>query len=49
MPKIELGDQTVERMDALLEDDQTYDELVNELINILQAEEMTLFHGGDYE
>lgn len=49
MPKIELEEQTVERMDGLLEDDQTYDELVNELINILQAEEMTLFHGGDYE
>ena len=49
MPKIELEERTVERLDSLLEDDQSYDELVNELINILQAEELTLFHGGDYE
>ena len=49
MPKIELEERTVERLDSLLEDDQTYDELVNELINILQAEELTLFHGGDFE
>jgi hypothetical protein len=49
MPRVELGERTIERMDSLLEEDQSYDELVNELINIYEAEELTLFHSGDYE
>lgn len=49
MPRVEIEETTIERMDALLDDDQTYDELINELINIYEAEELTLFHSGDYE
>ncbi|WP_323190328.1 hypothetical protein [Halostella sp. PRR32] len=47
MPKIDLDEDTVERLDALRVDDESYDELVNELINIYQAEELTLFRSGD--
>ncbi|WP_202932631.1 DUF7557 family protein [Halorussus salinus] len=47
MPKIQLDDETIERLDGLRVDDESYDEIVNELINIYEAEEMTLFHSGD--
>ncbi|WP_168192963.1 DUF7557 family protein [Halostella pelagica] len=47
MPKVDLDEETVERLDALRVDDESYDELVNELINIYQAEELTLFRSGD--
>lgn len=47
MPEITLGDETVERLDALREEDESYDEIVTELINIYEASERTLFHSGD--
>jgi hypothetical protein len=47
MPKIQLDDETIERLDGLRVDDESYDEIVTELINIYEAEEITLFHGGD--
>jgi hypothetical protein len=47
MPQIHLDDETVERLDSLRQEDEDYDELVTELINIYEAEELTLFHGGD--
>jgi hypothetical protein len=47
MPSIELDESTVERLDGLRVEDESYDELVTELINIYEAEELTLFHGGD--
>ncbi len=47
MPQIHLDEETVERLDALRLDDEEYDELVNELINIYEAEELTLFRSGD--
>jgi len=47
MPTIELDEETLERLDALRVDDESYDEIVTELINIYEAEELTLFHGGD--
>lgn len=43
MPEIELDAETVERLDRLQVEDEPYDELINELINIYQAEEVTLF------
>ena len=49
MPQIHLDEETVERLDALRIDDEDYDELVTELINIYEAEELTLFHSGDAE
>lgn len=48
MPQIHLDEETVERLDALRVDDEDYDELVTELINIYEASERTLFHAGDY-
>jgi len=47
MPKIEVDEETIDRLDSLQTEDESYDELVNELINIYEAEELTLFHGGD--
>lgn len=47
MPQIHLDDETIERLDSLRVNDESYDELVNELINIYEAEELTLFHSGD--
>ena len=47
MPTVELDENTVERLDDLRIEDESYDEIVTELINIYQAEELTLFHGGD--
>jgi len=47
MSSIELDDETIERLDDLRVEDESYDEIVTELINIYEAEELTLFHGGD--
>lgn len=47
MPQVELSEETVERLDGLRIEDESYDELVAELINIYQAGELTLFHAGD--
>jgi len=47
MPSVELDEATVQRLDDLRVEDESYDELVTELINIYEAEELTLFHGGD--
>ena len=47
MPTIELEENTVQRLDDLRVEDESYDEIVTELINIYQAEELTLFHSGD--
>ncbi|WP_201289173.1 DUF7557 family protein [Halovenus carboxidivorans] len=43
MPAIDLDEDTVERLDNLRIDDESYDEIINELINIYEAEELTLF------
>ncbi|MFC6825535.1 MULTISPECIES: DUF7557 family protein [Halopelagius] len=47
MPQITLDEETVSRLDSLRVEDEDYDEIITELINIYEAEEMTLFHGGD--
>ncbi|QIO23249.1 hypothetical protein [Haloarcula sp. JP-L23] len=47
MPTVELDEDTIQRLDDLRVEDESYDELVTELINIYEAEELTLFHGGD--
>ncbi|WP_256392218.1 DUF7557 family protein [Natronoarchaeum rubrum] len=43
MPNVNLDDETIERLDALRTEDESYDEIVTELINIYEAEELTLF------
>jgi hypothetical protein len=47
MGQIELDDETVDRLDRLRVEDEEYDEIITELINIYRASEMTLFHSGD--
>lgn len=47
MSKVDLDEETLERLDTLREDDESYDELVNELINIYEASEMGLYHAGE--
>jgi hypothetical protein len=47
MPQVHLDERTVQRLDNLREEDEDYDELINELINIYEAEELTLFQTGD--
>lgn len=47
MVQIELSDDTVERLDELREAEETYDEIVTELLNIYEVEELTLFRSGD--
>ncbi len=47
MPTIHLDEETIARLDGLRMEDETYDEIVNELINIYEAEELTLFRTGD--
>ena len=47
MPKVTLSDDTIERLDGLREDGESYDDLVTELLNIYEAEELTMFHSGD--
>ena len=47
MPQIDLDEETIERLDRLRVGDERYDELINELINIYRAEELTLFRAGD--
>jgi hypothetical protein len=47
MPTVDLDEGTIERLDRLRVDDESYDEIVTELINIYQAEELTLFRGSD--
>ena len=44
---IELREETVQRLDGLRIEDESYDEFVTEHINIYEAEELTLFHSGD--
>lgn len=47
MKEVDLSEETIERLNALREEDESYDELVNELINIYEAGEMSLHHAGD--
>lgn len=47
MPQVNLREETVTRLDDLRLEDETYDEIITELINIYEATEMTLAHGGD--
>jgi hypothetical protein len=47
MPQVHLDEETVARLDDLRQEDEEYDEIITELINIYEAEEMTLFRTGD--
>lgn len=44
---IPLRRETLEQLDHLREEGQTYDQLVTELINIYRTAELSIAHGGD--
>jgi hypothetical protein len=46
MPDIHLDEETVDRLDRLRVDEESYDEIVTELINIYESEERALFRSG---
>jgi len=46
MPGIELDKETRERLEDLRVEDESYEQIVTELINIYEAEELTLFRAG---
>ena len=46
MPGIELDTETRERLEDLRVEDESYEQIVTELININEAEELTLFRAG---
>ncbi|MCY4731481.1 hypothetical protein KY092_13050 [Natronomonas gomsonensis] len=48
IPEVRLDRETLERLDNLRIEDESYDELITELINIYEAEELTLSHAGDH-
>lgn len=43
MPEIALDEETIEQLDTLRIEDESYDDIINELINIYETEELTLF------
>lgn len=47
IPEIPLDEGTIERLDVLRVEDESYDEIITELINIYQTTELTLFKTGD--
>jgi hypothetical protein len=47
MPTVEFEEETLDRLDTLREEDESYDELVNELMSIYEASEMSLHHAGE--
>jgi len=47
MPSVELDEETIERLDGLRVEDESYDELIMELVNIYESSEYTMFHAGD--
>jgi predicted CopG family antitoxin len=47
MPTIEVDDATLERLDQIRLGDESYDEVITELINIYEAEGLTLHRSGD--
>ena len=47
MPQVTLSDETIDRLDGLRENDESYDKIVTELLNIYEVEELTLFRSGD--
>jgi hypothetical protein len=47
MPQIHLDEETIDHLDALRVEDESYDEIVTELLNIYETEELTLFRGPD--
>jgi predicted CopG family antitoxin len=48
MATIDIDEETIDRLDQLRVEDESYDEIINELISIYEAEELTLFRADEY-
>lgn len=46
MPDVSLDEDTIERLDRFQVDEESYDEIANEMSNIYETEERTLSRGG---
>lgn len=47
MPEITLDEGTIERLDSLRVDSESYDKVVTELLDIYEVGELALQFGGD--
>lgn len=47
MVQIDLDERTIERLDRLRIEDEGYDAIINELINIYQTSELTMAFSGE--
>lgn len=47
MPTIEIEEETLRKLEALQIEDESYDDIISELIGIYQASEMNLAFGGE--
>ena len=47
MPPVDIDAETIDRLDELRIDDESYDDIINELINMYETTELTLARGGD--
>ena len=47
MPQVDISHETNARLDDLRIEDESDDRLINELINIYEATELSLARGGD--
>ncbi|MFB6361506.1 MAG: hypothetical protein ABEH59_09325 [Halobacteriales archaeon] len=47
MPSIELQQETLDRLDGLRVEEESYEEIITELIYIYETEELTLSYAGD--
>ncbi|MFB6183048.1 MAG: hypothetical protein ABEI96_00695 [Haloarculaceae archaeon] len=47
MPTIDVSEETLKRLEGLQVEDESYDEIISELVHIYEAQEMTLFHSGE--
>lgn len=48
MPEIHLDEETIDRLDSLRIDEESYDEIIIELLDIYEAEELALSYAGDH-
>lgn len=49
MPQIHLDEATIERLDSLRVDNEEYDELVTEMIDVYEDSELAQSRGSDAE
>lgn len=48
MPRIDIPSETIARLDTVREDEEAYDELIGELLNIYEASEGAIERRSDW-